>query len=137
MPRSRGIKAWLVTWEHFGAHAKPPRRIAMVINSRRSPERVREIVELLYINETASPGELVLYAAGKHNPFPARFGEVEGITYEGEITCGHNPYLRARRVEELYYVGDGGEEEQVKWVDNTAANMTQIRKAIREQRNRP
>lgn len=132
MPKSRGIKAWLVTWEHSGAHAKPRRRIAMVINSRRTPERVREIVELLYINETASPGELVLWAAGKHNPFPARFGEVEGVAYEGEITCGRNPYLRARRVEGLHFVGEGGSEDQVKWVDNTAANMAQIRRSIRK-----
>jgi hypothetical protein len=136
MAKPRGIKAWLITWEHSGAHAKPPRRIAAVLNSRRTPKRVLEIVELLYIYETSSPAELVLYAAGKHNPFPAAFTEIEGVTYEGEIICGHNPHLRARRVERLYYVGDGAEEDQLAWIDNNPANMAEIRKQLRAERDR-
>src|SRR5206468_1342768 len=52
-----GITAWLVTWEHDGDHAVPPSRIAAILSSRWSPERVRDEVELIYVNSHLSLAE--------------------------------------------------------------------------------
>ena len=105
------MKAWLVTWEWCGDHAKVEDNIAAILNSRLSGKRVREIVELLYVNSQYSPGERLRYANGKKfNPYPAQFGTLGRVPKEGEIFCGHNPYLHARRVDDCRVEGDGVEE---------------------------
>lgn len=32
------------------------------------------------------------------NPYQATFGSLKGIPWQGEVYCGHNPYLKARIV---------------------------------------
>src|SRR6266704_4711334 len=90
---------WLVTWE--GTPRRVPRkRIAEVFDSRRSGEQVRRIVEALYATQTYSDAEMVRFY--RKNPYPAEPERVPtGGRYWGEITCGHNPYLRARIVKKL------------------------------------
>ena len=70
---------WLVTWE--GTPRRLPRqRIVGVFDSHQSGEQVRRMVEALYATHTYS---------------------AVGVRYHGEITCGHNPYLRGRIVNKL------------------------------------
>lgn len=84
------MKAWLVTWEWCGDHAQVEDNIAAVLNSRLSGKRVREIVELLFVNSQYSPSERLRYAnSKKSNPYPARFGMLGRVPWEGEIFCGH------------------------------------------------
>lgn len=55
------MKAWLVTWESVGVRIKLENPIAAILNPRLSPERVSEIVELLYVNENFTLGERLAY----------------------------------------------------------------------------
>jgi hypothetical protein len=98
---SRGAKAWLVTWEHMGAHAKPEERIAAVLSPRWSEERVRQFVELLYANATFSVSERIAYMKGQFSPYPAQFDSQGGVTLADSVHCGANPWLFARRVNGL------------------------------------
>jgi hypothetical protein len=96
---SDGRTVWLVTWEWAGDHAEPEERVAAILNRRVPAERVREIVELLYANEYLSLSERAAVALNpKKRPYPARFGSASGLVWDGEILCGHNPWLRARQV---------------------------------------
>ena len=104
---------WLVTWEWAGGHAKRENKVAAVLSGRLSDERVRELVEFIYVKEEFSLRERIAYAKNKrNNPYPAIFGSIEGIPYGGMITCGHNPFLYARKVDSLSVeVGEDGERE--------------------------
>jgi hypothetical protein len=110
--KEREIKAWLITWEWSGDHAKVEDNIAAILNSRLSGKHVRDIVELLYVNSQYGPSERLSYATGKKfNPYSAEFGTLEGVPFEGEIICGHNPYLHARSVDDCHVVGKDGDEK--------------------------
>jgi len=106
----------LVTWEHAGDHAKPPTRIAAVLNARLSGHRVAEIVELLYANASYDPSERIAIARKRSsNPYPARFGTLYGAPWEGEITCGHTPWLEAHLVDNLRAEREDSGEERFAW----------------------
>jgi hypothetical protein len=100
------MKAWLVTWEWYGDNAKVEDNIAAILDSRLSGKRVRWIVELLYVNSQYILSERLHYAGRKFNPYPARLED-------GEIFCGHNPYLHARRVDDCHVVGEPGNEKLI------------------------
>jgi hypothetical protein len=106
--RSLGRKAWLVTWEHVGDHAKPKRKIAAVFKPQLSGRRVLELVEFLYASLEYSPCEQMEITFGlRVNPYPAIPGTLHGVRWAGEVTCGHNPYLYGRLVDELIIPTDG------------------------------
>ncbi len=107
------VRAWLVTWEWASDRApvEDKDRIAAVLNSRLSAERVKEIVEILYVNATYSLSERLGYASREwFNPYPAQFGMTPG-----EVTCGHNPWLYARIVDQLQVERDEAGEEKLTW----------------------
>ena len=109
--RDRGRKAWLVTWEHIGDHAQPERKIAAVLEPQLSGRRVRELVEFLYASVEYQPFEQLEIAFGlRSNPYPGTFGSMKdgpaGL-WEGEVNCGHNPWLYARLVDNLIIPADG------------------------------
>jgi hypothetical protein len=91
--------AWLVTWDGQKA---PEKKIVAILNHRLSDRRVRELVEQFYIAlAVTSDDERLLYAKSfKNNPYPAKLDNFE------RITCGHNPWLYARRVTDLSIEGD-------------------------------
>jgi len=96
---SDGQTVWLVTWEWAEDYPEPEDRVAAILNRRVPAERVREIVELLYANECLSLSQRAAAAINpKKHPEPARFGSASGLVWDGEILCGHNPWLRARQV---------------------------------------
>ena len=97
---------WLVTWEASNATLLPARRVALVLDSRRSAMDVRRTIEALYISYSYSEGEAL--SAVRSNPYPAEFAVVDGATFEGQIFCGHNPHLFARLVEDLEEGAAGG-----------------------------
>ena len=100
---------WLVTWEATNPALLPARRLALVLDSRRPAKEVRRIVESLYISHSFSEADAL--SAVRSNPYPAEFGAVDGKTFEGQITCGHNPHLFARLVEKLKVSAAG----QLEW----------------------
>jgi hypothetical protein len=96
--------AWLISWESDGEHArvKDDEKVAAVLNYRWTGRQVREFVEQLYASLKYSPSEKVRIARkALDNPYPAQFGTVDGVPWDAEVLCGHNPWLRARRVTNL------------------------------------
>jgi hypothetical protein len=111
---SKGRKAWLVTWEWCGDHAKREPKVAAVFRPQLSGERVRELVEILYGYSEYSLLERVNFTLSpKTNPYPARFGDVNGVQRAGMIHCGHHPFLLARRVDDLVI----GEKDDASWTE--------------------
>lgn len=95
-------------------------------------ERVRQEVELIYVNNRYSPAERIGYAKNKSfNPYPAEFDPVEGIEWMGRITCGPNPFLYARLVDNLAAGGDGADEAEVTWMEREPLDVTKYRRALR------
>ncbi len=111
------MKAWLVTWEWCGDHAKRDDKVAAIFNVRSSSERVRELVEFIHLSAMYSLGERAAFAQNrKRNPYPAEFGITpDGVPWTGEITCGHNPFLRARLVDDLVVEDDLEGKEKLSW----------------------
>lgn len=99
--------AWLVTWEWIGDHARveEEKRIVAVLNYRWTGERVRFLVEHLYLSLGQSVWEMVSVARNKRgNTYPAEFDTINGVRWQGSIHCGHNPSLHARLVHNLRVV---------------------------------
>ena len=97
-----------MTWEHEGDHALPERKIAAVLKPQLSGQRVRELVEFLYASLEYRPFEQLEITLGlKSNPYPAIFGSLQGLPWEGEVTCGHNPFLFTRLVDDLIISAGG------------------------------
>lgn len=44
------------------------------------------------------------------SPYRAEFGSLRGARWEGQIVCGHNPHLFARKVRNLRATGSSGNE---------------------------
>lgn len=108
---------WLVTWEWTGEHARVDEKVAAILDSRIGSERVRQTVELLYVNARYSLGERLAYAAKKFNPYPAEYGTLGGAGWLGQITCGHNPWLKARLVDNLKVERGPDGKEQITWTE--------------------
>ena len=110
--------AWQVTWEWSGDHARveKERSIVAVLNYRWTGERVRSLVEHLYLSYEKSVWEMVAVARNKHvNPYPAEFEFVEGIRCQRLIRCGHNPSLYARLVHNLRVVAHDDGKLETTW----------------------
>jgi hypothetical protein len=95
----RSKSAWLVTWDGTNP---PEERVVAIFNHRLGDERVRELVEHLYVVLTPhSAEEKLRYAKQvRSNPYPAE------LNHFSRICCGHNPWLHARRVTDLA-ISDG------------------------------
>jgi len=106
--------AWIVTWDWMGDHAKVDEEkcFVTVLNYRWSNERVRDLLEQLYIALNYSPWDKTAVAkTKKNNPYPAK------VISSREIHCGHNPLLRARRVRNLKVVLDVDGKQKLDWIE--------------------
>lgn len=107
------MKAWLITWEWAGEHAAVVDRIAGLVSPRFAATRVRQIVELLYARAQYTIEEMALFVR-KPQLAPYKALDEGG----GQIVCGHNPFLYARKVTELVVVRDDQRGvETVRWKD--------------------
>jgi hypothetical protein len=117
MKKRKGLSAWLVTWEWCGDHAAVSDKVAEILDPRMPSERVRQIVELLYHRE-ASLSEKVAWRLLKRNqPYSADFVDIEGVKWEGQVMCGHNPWLLARLVDDLKIETDVQGRDSATWRD--------------------
>jgi hypothetical protein len=81
-----------------------------VLRPQLSGGRVRELVGFLYASLKYEPYEQMDILSGwRSNPYPATFGSVKNGpgTWEGEVTCGDNPWLLARLVDDPIIPVDG------------------------------
>jgi hypothetical protein len=114
--KSRGRAAWLVT-RHWIADY-PRWEIAAIFSARLGGVRVREFVELLSVTSYYTLHEQLDMQWPQHGrvAYPAQFGKTkEGDAWEDEILCGCDPYLRARRVDDLIVERDADGEEKAVW----------------------
>ena len=112
------MRAWLVTWEGSGNHEELEKPVVVILSWRYSPERVRKLVEQMYINHTATIGKQLAFAKNKkRNPYPAYYDTYRGANVTWQIFCGHNPWLHARLVEELHLEGNDYEKQKLSWIE--------------------
>jgi hypothetical protein len=120
MQSTRILKtAWLITWEWAGDHARvdEAKRVAAVLNYRWGGDKVRELVEQLYAAIEYNAWDKAGVAQNnRSNPYPARFGNLDNnIPWLGEVHCGHNPWLHARRVRNFQVVIEDDGTKQTRW----------------------
>ena len=114
----------LVTWE--GTEARlPADRLAAILNSRTGDRLIKELVETIYSLKTASAEELASYARQpKQRPYPAVRVDIEGVAQEDAYTCGHNPWLYVRKVDDFTVTGnpiDG--TDTIRWTERKRWRM--------------
>ena len=101
------MKAWVITWEAGSNRKAPSPRVVAVLPSRLDIRRIAEFLSYLYVSLRGSPEERVEYARSARLPFtfqPRITGPMDPhfkVPRSSEVVVGHNPWLRARVVENL------------------------------------
>jgi len=118
------MKAWLITWEGSDKRDERHGEVASILDPRLTEKAVGKHIERLYSDACYSLSDKLDAArAGprKHNPYPAEFN-VRKITISGRpatqlvsVTCGHNPFLIARKVSGLEVRQDENGKETLYW----------------------
>jgi hypothetical protein len=78
-------------------------------------DRVNDVLERLYLERAMTPSELVNWRSRGSSPYPPECGAyLHRVRVIGlEFFCGHNPILKARKVEQLRAVS----EHELAWVE--------------------
>jgi hypothetical protein len=123
------MKAWLITWEWMGTHVAVDQPIVDILSARTGAKIVREYLERIYIlhkMSLAEKVELARYSRPSRPPYPAHFVTVgdKGIPYQGRIHCGDNPWLHARKVDNLVVVRGDNWIERVTWDELPLPNFS-------------
>lgn len=112
-------KAWLITWEGTGVNKKKMSQyVVNIFDSRMSTQRIKDFLESYYIACHYGLFEKATYASNpsrKRNPYPAESAKFNGVRWHGQLTCGHNPFLFARIVENLVVSIDKENKETINW----------------------
>ena len=114
------MRAWLLTWEYYGSHARPTEPIAGILNPRLGARSVVRLVEFLYARATSSLAEMADYARSRQNmPYKATDTVgIYGVPHGERIFCGHNPWLYARKVSDLEVtVDEQADLETLEWTE--------------------
>lgn len=118
MAKTKMSRAWLVTLEEMEKKSK----VVSVFRAQRSAEKVREYMEQWYIDKYYDLQSKLVYAKSvRHNPYPAEFERLDGVQWQGRITCGHNPFLLGRIVLNLQ-VFQHGAKQIPEWQELPARN---------------
>lgn len=109
-------RIWLITWEWCGNHVNKKDKIVDIFHPNTSGEKMRQIVERLYVNTELNLTEKLKYLySSKNTAYPAKFDTINKVPYQGKIFCGHNPYLYARLVENIKINTDKNGNEELIW----------------------
>ena len=110
-------KAWLITWEGTNRDRENiAENIVNVFDSRVSSEKIKFFIENHYISLKFGSLEKASYASKrKENPFPVIFEKINGVPWEGKMTCGDNPFLSARIVKNLIILESGDGKRHIQW----------------------
>ncbi|GAJ16574.1 unnamed protein product, partial [marine sediment metagenome] len=108
-------RAWLITWEWLGDHAKVEDNLVTILNYRCSSMMIERIVEQVYFSsKTALHEQLAYVKSRKRSPFRFQYRTVETseevreklglpaqVPISDDMTYGDNPWLWARPVYNL------------------------------------
>lgn len=130
------MKSWLITWEEMG-EVEEVLRVAAVLNYRWSSHRILQVTEHIYVNATASPGEMLAFVRDPRTwPYRAEYMRFGGVAWMGSIMCGHNPALYARMVDKLRIEAAAGEEHLV-WQELALSERVRAAAGLREEAAKP
>ncbi len=106
------MRAWMIQWRDSDVKNPAKNQPVTFLSPRLGPGTVRRIVEALYgtrwytLKERASAAR-----QGGHVPYPAEISN-------GTVTCGHNPFLYARKVKDIEFTVDPDTQEEIlRWVE--------------------
>jgi hypothetical protein len=134
--KPKGRKAWLVRWEWAGKHAAVEQPVVAILSPRLSGQRVRQTVEMLYASLSCTPDEMLEAAFnGDSKPHRAQFNTISvhldgrevQVPWSGEVVCGHNPFLVARKAR-VWPLRDGS--GGVRWEDDPRPTVVGTRDAV-------
>lgn len=112
------MNCWIITWEGAGDHVllEKKYKIAAIVNYRRTERYITDLVEFLYYN-SLDIRDRIDYARNRGGaPYKAYCGTtLDGHPYGDEFFCGHNPWLHARRVNNLHVLVDEDGNETLTW----------------------
>ena len=117
------MKAWVIRWDWAGDHAAHPNPFIAVLSARCGSESVREFVERFYITATASVSEQIEYARYT-NPRPPAY--TANVSAKGLIDCGHNPFIVARRAEDVRLT----DLDVLQWTENGRERSLNLHSAM-------
>jgi len=105
------MRVWLITWEWLGNHASVENKIIGILSSRRSKDIVEKFVKFIYANEALDLSENLYYLnRQKTSPVKCQYHSMSST-----ITCGHNPYICARLVNNFKITPIDEDYENVEW----------------------
>lgn len=86
-------RAWVVTWEWCGDHAKKNKEIISFFDYRVNERFIKRFVERIYADSEYTLNERLRFLKyPSQNPYKAEYGSI------GLVTCGHNPWINAKIV---------------------------------------
>jgi hypothetical protein len=109
--RRKGGKAWVLYWEVQPGGPAPIARdheVVAVLPPNWGEDRVQDVLERLYLEQAMTPSEMLSWRNRGSSPYPPKCGAyVHHIQVTDlEFFCGHNPILKARKVEQLVTVNE-------------------------------
>ena len=115
------MKAWIIKWSWIGDHANVNHPHVGIWSARTSAGKIREYVEdktqKYQLHEQLDQAR---YNKPQKNPYPAEFVG----SWEGNIACGHNPYLEAFLAEDISLAIDTAGEEVLSYERIVQRNPT-------------
>lgn len=104
-------QAWLITWEWAGGHAEVKNRVAAIVSGRVSQSYIEKLVEQIWAARELAWFEQLSYAKTRSR---IAYRAESRQLFEGQVTCGHNPWLEANRVYNLQaYLDESGREHLI------------------------
>jgi hypothetical protein len=124
MATRKGLSAWLIISVGTAPIEPGTHNVVDVLDPRLSPDRVREIVEIHYHRNDTLRERIAWRLQKRAQPYPAESTKIDGVVWQGCITCGHNPVLVAQLVDNLRIeIGDDGRETPYYTVRKTVAQV--------------
>jgi hypothetical protein len=125
--------AWLITWECGNDSAEVIDKVITIINHRKGKDFVLNLVEVLYSISNSNLKEIGICAKDKaHNPYKSKYD------FNGNITCGANPFIMARKVKNIEITTNSQDKEVISWTSYTqyrcdeSSNIIKIREEINQ-----
>ena len=106
----------------------PKWEVAAIFSPRIGGLRVRKFVEVINVTSgyfTLSEQLSMMWP--RRTQYAARLGQTkEGDPWEGEVLCGDDPYLHARRVDDLIVERDADGHERAVWKERPRESSTRM-----------